>query len=157
MLEKITFEAALGLLKKTWPYLVMAILAGMLALSQHNLGNARKELKNQDEFRTAMQGVLKAKNNTTAHLLYAAGFRMEESEGRRQALVLISTQALSAKQRSEAADAALKDAQAINARKFAAAQAEIASLKSRKSTGNRDADWQIIEKDTQAPWKGWKK
>lgn len=157
MIEKLTLDAALGFLKKAWPFIIIAILGGMLAFTQHNLGNARAELKNQESFRTAMQGTLKAANNSTSHLLYIAGERMRESEARRSALVTISSQALAAKTRSDEADARLKNEQAVNARKFAAAQAQIGELKSRKSTGNRDADWKILETDTQAPWKGWKK
>jgi hypothetical protein len=155
VLEKFSFDVARKLLGKFWPYLVIAALAAALTWSRHDLGNARDKLADEAHFRDSMAHVLRYDHSDGPHLLYIAGERMVESENRRVALVTISDQASAAKTRSDAADAKLKAEQEANARKFAAAQHQIAALQARKPTGNSSKDASALEEDTKAAWKGW--
>jgi hypothetical protein len=156
MLEKLSFDIVLGILKRAWPFLIMAGLTISLAITADHLRGARAKLANEAEFRHALMGVLEYDKDDSAHLLYAAGTRMKESKDHAVALKTISDQALQNKQRADAADAELKREQADNEKKFAAARAQIANLQGHKSTGNREADWKQIDEDSQAAWKGWK-
>ena len=156
MLEAITLEKVLGFIGKHWPYAVIAVLTAALLWSRHDLGNAREKLAAEATFRHSLAGILGTKAEDPSSLLGVASARMKESADRGQTLKTISDQALKNKQAADAADAELKREQADNARKFAAAQAQIAALQGHKSTGNKDADMKQIEIDTQAPWKGWK-
>jgi hypothetical protein len=148
-------SVALTLLKH-WKWLAIGLLVAALAYTNHNLSNARKALQSEDDWRTVLQLRTGAKANDHTTLYATIDAALTESANRAQALVTISEKAKTAHEQSVAADAALKKAQAENAKRFAAAQRTIAELQARTSTGNRDEDWKILEQDTQAPWKDWK-
>lgn len=155
MLSALTLKAGLGLLKKAWPFLLIALAVGYVLVLRGNLADAREELQAEQDFREVLKSTLQAPNATRPMLLQVAGARMQESANRRVALERISHEAEQAGKRAKQADAALKKEQEANTRKFAAAQRQINDLKGRKSTGDREADWGLIEEDTKAPWKNW--
>ncbi|WP_037500801.1 hypothetical protein [Sphingomonas jaspsi] len=157
MLEKLTLDAAWGFVKKTWPFMLIALASAMLLITQHQLSTARKSLVAEASFRSELATIFGSKTTDTASLLGVAHARDKEKTEFATTLTRISNESLANKKRADAADAALKKEQAENARKFAAAQRTIADLQGRKPTGNRDADWKVIEEDSKAAWKGWRK
>lgn len=147
--------SALLLLKKFWYAIPIVVLAGLLALSNHHLSDARTQLSSERLARSGLASMLETTDDWT-HIGVALRGLQTTNANRGAALEQISHEALTNKERADSADAALKAAQEENAKRYAAAQKQITALEGRKSTGNRDSDWSILEQDTQAAWKDWK-
>jgi hypothetical protein len=146
----------IAFLLKHWRVLIMVALGIYIAVLRHDLGNARHTIALDTQFRNDVRNELHVKSEDRLTILSFLQAAMQTSENRKQALERISREALEANQRSTAADASLKREQEANARKFAAAQAKINDLMTRRPTGNADEDCALIEEDSKAPWKGWK-
>lgn len=156
MPSKLTVDFVLGLLKKAWPFIIIGALACALYVTRDTLQDTKDDLKVELEFRAGVANFANAKTGTRKEImvnLYAIG---QTSLNRKAALERISNEALTAHERSKAADEALKRVQADNAKKFAAAQRRISDLENRKGSGDAAADLKTIEQDSQAAWKGWK-
>lgn len=149
MLEKLTLDAALGVLKKVWPFLVIVALGVYIMTLQHRVAL-------DTQFRESVRTELSSKETDRTKLLRGLHAAMQTSQNRAAALAQINQQALEANQRSTAADKALAREQEANARKFAASQRQIHDLMNRRPTGNAQADCAAIEEDSKAAWKGWK-
>lgn len=144
------------LVLKLLPWAVILGLGVALYLTRDTLQDTKDKLTVELEFRGAVANFANAKSGTRKEImvnLYAIG---QTSLNRKAALERISAEALTANERSKAADAALQRAQADNAKKFAAAQRRISDLENRKGSGDAAADLKTIEQDSQAAWKGWK-
>jgi hypothetical protein len=153
MIEETALEVGLKLLKKFWPYLVISALCVALAITRGHLLDLRKA---DGEFRHQIAVELHQKKEDRPTLLTALHTTVETNNNRGNALAQISREALEAGQRSKANDAALERQLNDLRAKYALAQHQITALEARKSTGNLEADWQLLVEDTKAAWKDWK-
>lgn len=156
MLEKFTLDATLGFLKRSWPLIVGTLLVAFCIFTQLRLNTANAHLETEKQTRVVLAQELGAPSPEPIVLIQTAKARVTESKDRKVALERISGEAVAAKKRADVADAQLKRTQAANTVEFAKAQKVINDLQHRKPTGNWPKDYQAIEQDSQAAWKGWK-
>lgn len=155
-----TLSPVLALMRsnlKFLPYVVIALLIGVVLFRSHQLENTREELKVEQDFRKEISDILKAPDAKPETVRTTARAVIQTSENRRVALQTIDGETAAAKKRADAADAELRRVQADNQRAFRAAAAKIRELEQRQPSGDPVKDQEQIADDSMAPWQGWTK
>lgn len=139
------------------PYIVIALLIGVVLLRSHQLTSTREQLKTEQNFRVEISEILGAPNGKAETVRQTARAVTETSENRRRALETIDRDTAEAKRRADANDAELERVQQKHRREYRAAEKKITELEQREATGIPEQDQQLIEDDSKAPWEGWQK
>jgi hypothetical protein len=146
-------SAAFGLLKKVWPFLVIAVLGGLLVFTRNQLMDLRQADR---AFRDQIGVELHSKKTDRVTLLAELHAAIETSNNRKATLDQISQKAQADAARSKQDDAALKQQLESYRKQYAQAQHRIRDLELRKTAGNLLDDWKILTEDTKAAWENWK-
>lgn len=133
-----------------------ALLAWVLIL-RNQLADARQDLAYEADWRRNIAQIVQAPSEKHDTVRTYVRNIWAENETRKQTLQTISEVAQEAHERALAADAALKREQEQHSKAFAAARPVIVTLEDRKPSGDAAKDCGVIEEDSKAAWKGWRR